>query len=432
VNCDHSSGATYPLGSTTVTCTATDAHGNTGSATFAVKVVDTTAPTLSNVPSPAPVEATSPAGSQVFFTAPTAADTVDAGPIAVSCVPPSGSTFALGTTPVTCSAADASGNTAAALFSVRVVDTTPPTLTIPADTTVTAPFSDGIPAISLSAYLGAAKATDLADPAPVVTNDAKSLFPIGTTTVTFTARDASGNTTTKKGKVTVLAAPTGAPPAPPQPAPTTPPVPAPSPPQPVAPPAARDTTPPGNVRNLAARAGDKTVLLTWLLPGDSDFDHVTVLRARGSAGAVATQVYSGAATRFRDRGLKNKVQYRYVVVSYDRVGNHGAGVSTTAFPKALLLLAPIDGARVTAPPLLRWRKWPKAAFYNVQLFRGTRKVFTAWPKANRLRLTRRWQYAGSTQTLSPGVYHWYVWPAFGSRARPNYGGALGSSSFVVR
>ena len=32
--CDHASGDTFPVGVTTVTCYATDAHGNTGTATF--------------------------------------------------------------------------------------------------------------------------------------------------------------------------------------------------------------------------------------------------------------------------------------------------------------------------------------------------------------------------------------------------------------
>jgi hypothetical protein len=44
--CDPSSGTTFPLGTSTVTCTATDAGGNTGSAAFDVTVQDTTPPEL--------------------------------------------------------------------------------------------------------------------------------------------------------------------------------------------------------------------------------------------------------------------------------------------------------------------------------------------------------------------------------------------------
>jgi hypothetical protein len=44
VTCDPESGSSFALGKTTVTCTATDAHGNKGTATFPVTVVDTTPP----------------------------------------------------------------------------------------------------------------------------------------------------------------------------------------------------------------------------------------------------------------------------------------------------------------------------------------------------------------------------------------------------
>ena len=63
VVCDPMSGSTFPLGSTTVSCTATDAAGNAGTASFLVRVVDTTPPVaaiqgstdLLVVTSPAPI-----------------------------------------------------------------------------------------------------------------------------------------------------------------------------------------------------------------------------------------------------------------------------------------------------------------------------------------------------------------------------------------
>jgi hypothetical protein len=81
-------------------------------------VGDTTAPVL-NLPDAMTVGATSAAGAVVEFTA-TADDAVD-GPLAVTCNPASGSTFALGTTAVNCVATDACGNTASGGFTVTVV-----------------------------------------------------------------------------------------------------------------------------------------------------------------------------------------------------------------------------------------------------------------------------------------------------------------------
>jgi hypothetical protein len=43
--CTPASGFGFPVGTTTVSCTATDPHGNSASASFAVAVTDTTAPT---------------------------------------------------------------------------------------------------------------------------------------------------------------------------------------------------------------------------------------------------------------------------------------------------------------------------------------------------------------------------------------------------
>lgn len=49
VTCDHASGATYPLGTTTVQCTATDTHNNTAHGSFTIIVRDTTPPTIASI-----------------------------------------------------------------------------------------------------------------------------------------------------------------------------------------------------------------------------------------------------------------------------------------------------------------------------------------------------------------------------------------------
>ncbi len=109
--------AEFPLGATVVTWTATDASGNSTTATQLVTVGDTTPPELT-VPGDITLTAAGPFGAVVSWTA-SATDVVD-GTVAVICAPPSGSTFPVGATTVTCSATDAHGNAAAATFQVRV------------------------------------------------------------------------------------------------------------------------------------------------------------------------------------------------------------------------------------------------------------------------------------------------------------------------
>ena len=82
--------------------------------------------------------------------------------------------------------------------------------------------------------------------------------------------------------------------------------------------------------------------------------------------------------------------------------------------------------------MLAWERVEGVRFYNVQLLRGGVKVLSAWPETPRLRLASSWRFRGRSQSLVPGRYRWFVWPARGTRERPQYGRALGSSSFVVR
>jgi len=184
------SGTVFPLGTTAVTATATDFHGNVASVVFEVTVVDTTAPVLS-LPGDITVEATGPSGAAATFGA-TASDIVD-GAVSVSLSAASGTVFPLGTTTVTASATDAAGNTSNGSFTVTVVDTTPPVLTLPPNVTIT---------MCERPSIGQATATDLAS-TPVVTNDAPELFGLGVTYVTWRATDPSGNVATGVQTVTV-------------------------------------------------------------------------------------------------------------------------------------------------------------------------------------------------------------------------------------
>jgi hypothetical protein len=127
ISCTPASGSTFPLGETTVECTATDTAGNTGTGSFTVTIQDTTPPVIS-VPDDITEEATGPDGAVVSFDV-SAEDLVD-GPVDVSCDHSSGDTFPLGQTTVTCSAQDSRGNSAQDSFIIEVVDTTAPDVEI--------------------------------------------------------------------------------------------------------------------------------------------------------------------------------------------------------------------------------------------------------------------------------------------------------------
>ena len=136
------SGSTFALDTTTVNLSATDANGNTGTASFHVTIRDTTPPVISATADITGIEATGPGGAVVMFTAPTASDLVD-GAVSVSADHASGSSFPVGTTTVHFTATDAHGNHATSTFHVTVVDSTAPVISPPTDITAEATSAAG-------------------------------------------------------------------------------------------------------------------------------------------------------------------------------------------------------------------------------------------------------------------------------------------------
>ncbi|HMZ31702.1 MAG TPA: HYR domain-containing protein, partial [Methanoregulaceae archaeon] len=189
-----------PLGATIITLVVDDGQGtdldeDMRTDTVSVTVQDTTPPVLS-VPSDVTVEQETGAGSAVSLTA-TATDICDASPDVASDAP---AVFPLGTTTVTFTATDDSGNSASTTMQVTVVDTTPPVITVPPDVTVEQTSAAGTPVDPADLT---ATVTDVCDASPDLTDDAPEVFPLGTTTVTFTAIDDAGNVATATMGVTV-------------------------------------------------------------------------------------------------------------------------------------------------------------------------------------------------------------------------------------
>ncbi len=118
VSCSHESGIVYPMGTTTVECTATDDAGNAKTGSFFVTVQDTTPPELA-VPSDESVETST--GGKVFSFIATAFDNID-GELVTECNPESGSVFSIGQTTISCHATDLSRNTGTGQFTLTVID----------------------------------------------------------------------------------------------------------------------------------------------------------------------------------------------------------------------------------------------------------------------------------------------------------------------
>ena len=195
----HNPGDVFQIGTTTVTYTATDSSGNIEECSFDVVVNDVEDPVYTNCPGNIFISnAGGGCTATAFWTPPTGSDNCSAT-FTASHVP--GDSFPLGTTTVTYTAEDLSGNIAICAFEVTVEDTVAPTIT-------------GCPNnISVSNTAGVCGAIVNYTPptitdncvAPTITNshDTGDVFPIGVTTVTYTATDATGNSNTCSFTVTV-------------------------------------------------------------------------------------------------------------------------------------------------------------------------------------------------------------------------------------
>jgi len=183
----------------TRTFTATDGGGRTASDSQVITVVDTTKPVITlNGANPFTVEC------HTSFTDPgaTASDNCDTSvPVSVS---GSVDVNTPGTYTLTYTATDAAGNAATSVTrTVNVVDTTPPVISCPADIVVYLPLNTPDVSMPVSYTVTASDSCDSAVPV-VYSHIPGSIFPVGTTTVSATATDDSGNASSCSFNVTVL------------------------------------------------------------------------------------------------------------------------------------------------------------------------------------------------------------------------------------
>ena len=277
-------------------------------------------------------------------------------------LPHQATTFPLGTTTVTCTSADSHGNPSTASFGVRVVDTTKPSLSSRRPLVVYADTPDGFQRqIRLSRkFLGQAQAVDSVDPSPRVSNDAPAVFPWASTSSRSSQPDASGNTTSEgrddrgASQCRLRDAAAAAPPA---------------------------QTIPKDVTALKAEAGDGQVRLSWQLP--NGVDHVVVTHQLSAGGDIAGRLHGLRRVVHRSRARQwARIPLSGRLRRQDRATRPPASPSSP-LPKATLLRSPKDGARLKKPPKLVWVRNAEAAYYNVQLFRGTAKILSTWPRRRR-------------------------------------------------
>lgn len=198
----------FPTGTTTIIYTATDAAGNTSTGLQLVTVTESPAipPTIT-----APNDVTANTGpgatscgtfvSDATLGTAIASDNCQGVSVTRTGVP-AGNIFPVGTTTVTYTATDASGNTASDTQTVTVIDNTPPVISCPSNITLEPTCPTG----AIATYT-APVGTDNC-PNPITTRTAGlasgSVFPVGTTTVTYSVTDASGNSASCSFTVTVL------------------------------------------------------------------------------------------------------------------------------------------------------------------------------------------------------------------------------------
>ncbi|XP_072051832.1 uncharacterized protein [Amphiura filiformis] len=203
----HRSGESFPVGATTVMYTFADQAGNEAMCVFTVNVVeeDTIPPVFQNCPSD--VSHTVPLGTDsrvVTWTEPTVTDNTGVSPMIFRSIE-SGASFRVGTTRVEYFAFDDAGNEATCSFAITViaVDSIPPTVTgCPGPISNPAPIGTSNQVVTWTEPT----ATDNSGVTPTVTRShvPGDSFPVGSTEVTYTFRDAEGNEAFCRFMITVL------------------------------------------------------------------------------------------------------------------------------------------------------------------------------------------------------------------------------------
>jgi gliding motility-associated-like protein len=185
----HDPGDTFPVGATTVTYTATDSDGNSATCSFQVTVNDTSPPLFANCPE----DIITYGVGAVTWISPSATD--DCSDVNLSSNFNPGDVFPIGTTQVVYTAEDGSGNISTCSFFVTVAnDEENPVITnCPPDVVISTTDST---CDNLVTWIPPTASDNDVLSAFTSTHEPGDIFPLGATTVTYTATDDNGNQST--------------------------------------------------------------------------------------------------------------------------------------------------------------------------------------------------------------------------------------------
>ncbi|WP_438968822.1 HYR domain-containing protein, partial [Nonlabens sp.] len=196
----HNSGDEFPVGTTTVVYTATDIYNNVSTTQFDIVVIDNELPVIANTPADISVNNDlGICGAVVTWTLPTASDNCDVDTFVST--HNSGDEFPVGTTTVVYTATDIYNNVSTTQFDVVVTDNELPVIAnTPADISV----NNDLGICGAAVTWTAPTATDNCDVDTLVSNhNSGDEFPVGTTTVVYTATDIYNNVSTTQFDVVV-------------------------------------------------------------------------------------------------------------------------------------------------------------------------------------------------------------------------------------
>jgi len=200
ISTSQANGGLYSKGTSTVNVMVMDANGNSSSASFTVTVLDTISPIISNAPQVFNINPNANScDAIVTWNPPVASDNCGVSTFTSNFSP--GATLPIGTSTVVYTATDADGNSSSLSFDITVSDQISPQISnVP--NTITQANDPGQCGANVSWSLPQ-ESDNCTVSSFTASHNPGDFFPVGSTTVTYTAIDAAGNQTSASFDVIV-------------------------------------------------------------------------------------------------------------------------------------------------------------------------------------------------------------------------------------